>query len=316
MNTSLPNCLKSIIIPEKDKLLNFYNNLKEINNLNMLFIGIRETCKTTIIELIIEDFLKENKRYPENKLIFRLNTFNEINLQNEQNILHSFCQTNINCNKIVYIDKFEFFSDSNQQHMKNYMDRYNTFREKNKVFFIFEGISQEKIRDVIKSRLNIFTLSPLRSNEYRKMFQSLLSSSYITINDDSLSQIVSYSSLTISILKNIIIKSKLLSIEHITHNEHMVLCDFLIFSDAESYFDNILEGKLDNAIEILMEMYKNGTDISDIYFGLYEYIKINEKIHLYPCIKYICEYINEIYNGNYNRIMLVLISHDIYNCVV
>ena len=115
----------------------------------MLFIGNRETCKTTIIELIINEFLDNNKQYTKKKLIFRLNTFDEINLQSEQNTLHAFCQSNINCNKIVYIDKFDFFSDSNQQYMKNYMDKYNTFRAKNKVFFIFEGMSEEKIRDVI-----------------------------------------------------------------------------------------------------------------------------------------------------------------------
>lgn len=313
MNSCVPKHLNDIIIPHKDKMILFYQKLRKVNNLNMLFVGTRETCKTTIIELIISDFIEQNKNYSANKIVFRYNTFDEINLQNEQNILHAFCQTNINCNKIVYIDKIDFFTDANQQSLKIYMDKYNTFREKNKIFFIFEGMCEEKIRDVIKSRINILNLSPLSQKEYIQIFQRLLSNTEIYTEDNALTQICSYSNITISTLKNTVIKAQLLNIHKITIDNLTVLCDLLNFYDAKTYFELIENGHLTKAIDILMKMYQNGIDISDIYFSLYEYIKINEKKQLYGCIKFICEYINEIYNGNYNKIMLILLSYDIHD---
>ena len=54
MNTCIPNKLEDITIPNKDKLLSFYNNLLLSDNMNMLLIGNKETCKSLIIKLIIQ----------------------------------------------------------------------------------------------------------------------------------------------------------------------------------------------------------------------------------------------------------------------
>lgn len=312
MNTCLPKSLNDVVIPKKEQMLLFYQELKQVNDFNMLFVGNRETCKTTVIELIISDFIRQNKQYSANKIVFRYNTFDEINLQSEQNVLHAFCQTNVNCNKIVYVDKIDFFNDANQQLLKIYMDKYNTFREKNKIFFIFEGMSEEKIRDVIKSRVNILNMHPLAQQEYIKIFKKLLHDAGIYAEEDALTQIFSYSNITITTLKNIVVKTELLNIRKITVDNLAVLCDLLNFYDAKTYFELLKADNLTKAIDVLMNMYQNGIDISDIYFSLYEYIKTNEEVGLYGCIKIICEYINQIYNGNYNRIMLVLLSYDIH----
>ena len=312
MNTCLPKRLNDVVIPKKEQMLLFYQELKQANDLNMLFVGNRETCKTTIIELIISDFIRENKKYSANKIVFRYNTFDEINLQSEQNVLHVFCQTNVNCNKIVYVDKIDFFNDANQQLLKIYMDKYNTFREKNKIFFIFEGMSEERIRDVIKSRVNIFNTTPLAQPEYIQILKKLLHHAGIYAEENALAQIFSYSNITITTLKNIVVKTELLNIRKITVDNLAALCDLLNFYDAKTYFELLKTNNLTKAIHVLTNMYQNGIDISDIYFSLYEYIKTNEEAALYGCIKIICEYINQIYNGNYNRIMLVLLSYDIH----
>ena len=55
-------------------------------------------------------FYKDTKTDAKKKqLIFRLNAFDEINLQAQNNEMNIFCQNNTNTHKIVYIDKFEFF---------------------------------------------------------------------------------------------------------------------------------------------------------------------------------------------------------------
>tara|TARA_Y100000992_G_C21219951_1_gene469950 strand:+ start:258 stop:1130 length:873 start_codon:yes stop_codon:yes gene_type:complete len=284
--------------------------------MNILLIGNKETCKSLIIKLIIKKFVEKNSKYSYEKLVFHYNTFDEINIQSEQNSLHDFCQNNINCNKIVYIDKIDLFSDLNQQNIKNYIDKYNTFRKKNKVFFILECIFEEKVRDIIKSRMNTFYLKPFQQKEYLEIFKQLLSNCNIGIHDDMLTKITSHPYITFSILKNMITKCELLNIKHITNKNSNDLCDFINYSNAEIYFDLLQDNKLKEAIIVLIEMYKNGTDISDIYFTLYEYIKFNNKINLYCVIQHICKYINEIYNGNYNKIMLVCLSYDINKTLI
>ena len=84
-----------------------------------------------------------------------------------------FCQNNTNTNKIVYIDKLEFFGDYNQQLLKLYIDKYNGSKKQNKIFFIIETGQIEKVRDIIKSRLNIFKTSPLTSGEYTEIYLML-----------------------------------------------------------------------------------------------------------------------------------------------
>uniref|UniRef100_A0A6C0KX30 AAA domain-containing protein n=1 Tax=viral metagenome TaxID=1070528 RepID=A0A6C0KX30_9ZZZZ len=303
--------LNELLIPNIDKFKQFYRKMITENNMNILVYGPRESCKTTIIEFIIKEFIERYEhKFKEAQLVFRLNAFDEINLQSQNNEMSIFCQNNTNTNKIVYIDKFEFFSDSNQQLLKIYIDKYNGFKKYNKVFFIIETIQIEKVRDIIKSRLNIFKTDALTNIQYERILMKLLKNEKISIDQATLNYITNIPNLYISTLKNIVNKCKLLNYQKITSKELPSLCNFIDFALFDEFFEEI-HTNIKCSSDILIRLYEDGYDISDIYFYLYEYIKTQKRSDLYCLVELICFYINEIYNGNYNKIMLVILTYEI-----
>jgi len=303
--------LNELLIPNIDKFKQLYRKMITENNMNILVYGPRESCKTTIIEFIIKEFIERYEhKFKESQLVFRLNAFDEINLQSQNNEMSIFCQNNTNTNKIVYIDKFEFFSDSNQQLLKLYIDKYNGFKKYNKVFFIIETIQIEKVRDIIKSRLNIFKTDALTNIQYERILMKLLKNEKISIDQATLNYITNIPNLYISTLKNIVNICKLLNYQKITSKELPSLCNFIDFALFDEFFEGI-HTNIKCSSDILIRLYEDGYDISDIYFYLYDYIKTQKRSDLYCLVELICFYINEIYNGNYNKIMLVILTYEI-----
>lgn len=306
----------SIIIPNKKCFVEFYESRLNENNMNMLLYGPRESCKTSLIEYMIQDFVEKYKnKCTKKQLVFRLNAFDEINLQSQNNEMNIFCQNNTNTNKIIFIDKFEFFGDNNQQLLKMYMDKYNGAKKTNKVFFIVETTQIEKVRDIIKSRLNIFKTESLTNIQYRNILIPMLENENITIEPDTLDHIINVPNMCISSLKNIVNKCKLLDYKHISSNELPSLCSFINFTLFDNFFES-LDTNITQSCDILLSLYDDGYDISDIYFFMYEYIKTQKKTNLYCLVELLCFYINEIYNGNYSKIMLVIMTYEIQQKLV
>ena len=305
-----------LIIPNKQDFEDFYNKRINENNMNILLYGPRESCKTTLINSIIQNFVDKYKnKYQEKQLVFRLNAFDEINLQSQNNDMSIFCQNNTNTNKIIYIDRIEFFGDYNQQLLKLYIDKYNGYKKQNKIFFIIETGQIEKVRDIIKSRLNIFKTCPLTSAEYGNIFNIFLQKEKIIANKEIMEHIVNIPNIYISSLRNIVNKCKLLDYKIITINELASLCNFIDFHLFDKYFD-MVHKNVKGSCDILLSLHEDGYDISDIYFFMYDYIKAQKRIDLYCVIDLICFYINEIYNGNYNKIMLIIMTYEIQQKLV
>lgn len=301
----------SLILPNKKCFVDFYESRLSENNMNILLYGPRESCKTSLIEYMIQDFVEKYKnKFTEKQLVFRLNAFDEINLQSQNNEMSIFCQNNTNTNKIIYIDKFEFFGDNNQQLLKLYIDKYNGSKKTNKVFFIVETAQNEKVRDIIKSRLHIFKTESLTNIQYRNILVPMLENENITIDPETLEQIINVPNMCISSLKNIVNKCKLLNYKHVSSNEMPTLYSFINFTLFDNFFE-LLNKNIKESCDILLSLYDDGYDISDIYFFMYEYIKTQKKTNLYCVVELLCFYINEIYNGNYSKIMLVIMTYEI-----
>ena len=56
----------SLILPNKKCFVDFYESRLNENNMNILLYGPRESCKTSLIEYMIQDFVEKYK----NKFIF------------------------------------------------------------------------------------------------------------------------------------------------------------------------------------------------------------------------------------------------------
>ena len=71
-----------------------------------------------------------------------------------------------------------------------YIDKYNGTKKTNKIFFIVETIQIEKVRDIIKSRLNIFKTEPLTNTQYKNILLHSLQSENIYIEKKTMDYIV------------------------------------------------------------------------------------------------------------------------------
>ena len=311
MELFIPKTFEDLVIPQKDQWLSFYENCKSKNNFNIACIGPYDTCKTTIINCLLaklqEDYQIQDKR----KCIFKFSLYDDIHLQNKSNILTIFCQTHTHHDKFVVIEKFDELNEQNQQHLKAYIDEYHLFRDKHKVHFIIEASSHNKIKDIIKSRMQCFHTTLLRSCDLYCAMKRMCEQQWILLHDDVETFFHEKKNLTISSLRLFIQKAKLLQIQTINRDtlvKHYQCIDESIF---DTYFQHIESDECQQANHVLFELYNDGYDLSDIFYFLYEYVKDHES-YVYT-IKYLCYYINEHCNGHYHMLFIVFFTNDIRN---
>ena len=303
--------LSEIIIPNKEKFMDFLNNCDITSNYNIGIIANHGCCKSSICNLIIDFFLKDKNKDNIDKIIYKLNYYDDINLSNSLNSLNIFCQNNINSDKLIYIDNFDHFNETNQQLLKIYMDKYNLFKQKNKVFFLIESTNENKIKDIIKFRLKLYFIDSLNDEHLSKIILNISNKKKITITPDAIEELLKKINSSIYTIENFFDKMELMNIHEITTNivkKNYNIFDYNIFN---IYFSNIINNNLKEANKILFDLYDDGYDVSDIYFFLYDFIKQENKEEFYTLISLICYYINENYNGNYNKIFLIFLTFDI-----
>lgn len=304
--------LDNLVIPNKDKFERFFFKHVNNNNYNICISGPHYSCKSTICRLFIDEFLKSNSKILDRKkIVFELNYYDEINIQNEINELTIFCNNNTNTDKLIYINDFDYFNDNSQQLFKIYLDKYNVFKDKNKTYFLIECNNIHKLKEFIKSRLDIFSTSLLTPVEKSRIFSLLTFKNGFTTDNDTIGHISNISNVNINCWNNFLNKLQIIDISHINmdiFNKHFYLFDQSIFGD---FLENITKNKLHDSIQILFDLYDDGYDICDILFYIYHYIKDNKQSKFYCTIKVLCEYINEVYNGFHNKLLLVFIVYDI-----
>ena len=315
-----PLSFDELIINNKTELIQFIDKRFSSNDLNITICGNHNSNKSKICKLIIERFLNENKHVEKNKILFTYNSYDDINLQT-QNVMSIFCQNNINSNKLIYIENFDELNDSTQQQLKIYMDKYNIFKERYKVNFLIKTNNEYNLKDIIRSRTNIFHLTPFTSNEYSKILNLLLNQNGIELNDECIQYILNIQNISINFINTIIVKLLLLDNQHYNLTLIKSITSIIDYNDFDNYIDLLQKEKYTDACEIFHKLYVDGYDLSDIYFYFYSYLKDKienkneDKSFYYEIIEKLCFYINEIYNGNFDKFMINLLSFEIYEII-
>lgn len=313
MKYNYVNNFDKLIIPNKRKWNTFYENFKN-NYCNIALIGPNDSCKTTIIKLIISDFLNKYSYYKKEQVFFQLNIYDNIHLQQTPNDLSIFCQKHVCCDKLVYIENFDEFNEQNQQELKAIIDKYQLFKEKYKVYFIIEGVHEFKIKDYIKSRFDFFFTQPLSKKDLFEILKNIANNNDMTVHDNCFSYLKKKENITITSLLIFVEKLKLLDIVQLSY---MVFHDYYDSFDESiffSYYEYIKQGNIKEACIVLFDLYNEGYDLSDILFFLYSFTK--EHPNYYSNIKIISYYINQYYSGNYHKIFILFLTHDIKKNIV
>jgi len=293
----LPKTLDEIIIPNKTELLHEIKTHIANNKMNLLIIG--NTLKIKLIELIVKEYYKKYNNYNYSEYILNIDCFNDINLSNEINELKTFCKTIKPYKKFVIIDNFEIITESNQQYIKTIIDNTDTF-------FICGCDNTSKVNEIIQTRMTPIMIKEYEIPEYKQLIEYIMVNENITFDMNPLLQ---YNNLSPYLIFNLFNKLKLLNLKEVTNiMEYITILDYKLF---DIYTTHIINGDVKSATDILFKLYDNGMSLLDIYNFLYEYYKLITDNYKYKFMEQLCKYIKYIYDGHYNKIMLLFFTNDI-----
>ena len=236
----------------------------------------------------------------------------------DNNNLDIFCKNNTGCSKLVFIEIFEDLSDSNQQNLKIYMDKYNTLKNKNKIFFLIKTSDKMSIKDILRARIQLYEQPPTTSKEHLDMITTFIEQYKITVCEHTIQRLLNIPNINFHNIKHTFDKASIMNINEINVSNILSLTTIIDYSIFDKFILYIKELKFTKAVKCLDDLFIDGYDIGDIYFFFYEYIKANvaieetSDIFNYKIIEILCDYINEMYNGFYDRAVILLFTFDVY----
>jgi DNA polymerase III delta prime subunit len=295
-----PKTLEDIISPKStDLLLQLSSLLREQKNI--LFIGTNNTFKSIAMRLAMEEYYDGN---PKDSVLV-IDTFKDLSFyNNEHNELRNFCRSSTK-KKCVMIENFDIIHENNQQYLKEIMD------ESPKILFLFGCENTTKINEIIQTRVVPLYFEPLTRVEYRILIERISEGEKIVIKN--MEVLLEYPNLTIYYIYNLFNKLTLLGLSEVDDlTPYITLLDTRIL---ENFFETLAKEEIKEATLILFGLYEKGYSLLDIYYFIYEFLKVNKKRRgiSYLYIEKICFYIQHIYDGYDTKVMLLFLTNELFS---
>jgi hypothetical protein len=298
-----PKTLEEIISPKSKELLSKLSTLLKEQK-NILFIGSNNTFKSVAMKLAIEEYYGESGRETKDSVLV-IDTFKDLSFyNNEHNELRNFCRCSTK-KKCVMIENFDIIHENNQQYLKEIMD------ESPKILFLFGCENTTKINEIIQTRVAPLYFEPLTSNEYRILVERISEGENIVLKN--MDVLLDYPNITIYYIYNLFNKLLLLGLTEVEDiGPYITLLDTRIL---EIFFETLAKEEIKEATLILFGLYEKGYSLLDIYYFIYEYLKINKKRRgiSYLYIEKICFYIQHIYDGYDTKVMLLFLTNELFS---
>lgn len=296
--------------------LDIVNNLIELENLNILFIGNVCCGKTTLLNCVAREYynLNENESIPENNTL-SINNLKEQGIQYFRNEMKTFCQSRSAIRgkkKLVLIDDMDTINEQSQQVFRNYIDKYS----KN-IQFISVCTNIQKVIESLQSRLHIINIPKYSENYLQKTMDKIMQNENININKDIQQYIKNNSQGSIRILINHLEKIYIYG-SNLELNKCMKLCSTISFHHFDKYYTAIKNKKLYDAITVLYEIYDYGYSVIDILDYLFHYTKTTSLLDestIYKIVILLCKYITIFHTIHEDSIELALITNNIYHII-
>jgi DNA polymerase III delta prime subunit len=294
-----------------EEIIQLFKTLILMENLNILLIGDIASGKTSLLNALIKEYYVgySSKEYEENVLY--INNLKEQGINYYRTDVKTFCQTcsNIkNKKKIIVLDDIDLINEQSQQVFRNCIDKFS-----HNVHFISSCSNIQKVIESLQSRLTIIKIKPLKRENLIELINKIKTNENINIDADAEEFIINISNKTAKILINYMEKFKLLN-EDITLNLAVKLCSNISFFSFEEYTKLIKNKNLEQAIQLIYEIYDKGYSVMDILDNYFFYVKnttiLNEK-EKYDVIPYICKYITVFHNIHEDEIELALFTNNL-----
>jgi DNA polymerase III delta prime subunit len=206
------------------------------------------------------------------------------------------------------LDDIDLINEQSQQVFRNCIDKFS-----HNVHFISSCSNIQKVIESIQSRLTIIKIKPLQKEQLFKIIDKIKASENISMDAEAEEFIVNISNKTVKILINYMEKFKLVN-EHITHHLAIRLCSNISFITFEDYTHLIKNKKINEAIQLIYEIYDKGYSVMDILDNYFLFVKntdILDETEKYNVIPIICKYITIFHNIHEDEIELALFTNNL-----
>lgn len=299
-----------------DNLKLLFKNMILMNNLSIMLIGNSGSGKSSLINVLINEYYKNIDDSIKNNNIMIINTLKEQGIQYYRNEVKTFCQIPSvikNKKKIIILDDIDLINEQSQQVFRNCMDKYS-----HNVHFLCSCLNTQKVIESIQSRLINIKLSPFKKENLYNILSKIKHNENIEIDKESEEYVLNLSNNSIRILTNYMEKFKLLD-QKITLDIVNKLCTNINFLDFTDYLNLCRKKDLKKSVDIIMKIYDSGFSVIDILDNLFIFVKINESLneqYKYELIKLLCKYITIFHNIHEDEIELCLLTNNIINLFV
>jgi len=300
------------------RIINVITTLKEMDCLNVLFVGNPGSGKTTLLYALIREYygLNKNASIPENNILF-INNLKEQGINYYRNEMKTFCQTHSTLfgkKKLVIIDDIDNVNEQSQQVFRNYIDKY-----KNNVNFISVCTNIQKVIESFQSRIHIIQIPSLNNKQLKMIMNHIISQENIHITEDAKEHLLKISNYSIRNIINNLEKIFILD-SPVDSPVDLVLCKKICsnisFQLFEDYIHCIRNRQLNEAIALLYNIYDYGysvIDILDYFFGFIKTTNLLTEDEKYRTIPFLCKYITIFHTLHEDVIELALFTNQFYS---
>ena len=293
----------------KPDIITFLTYLLTSSNLNILINSCMGGGKTTLMNLLINEYYEDAKNKNENIMI--INCLKEQGIQYYRNEVKNFCQTTSTIQKkkkILVLDDLDGINDQSQQIFRNYIDKYS-----NNVMFLTTATNTNKINENILSRIFVIKIKNITKEKLITLYDEINVNEKLKIDNEVKETIITLSNNSYRSLLNILEKIKLYGNEVNKENVYSI-CSNINYNKYDKYTEYIMNSNTKSAIDEIMNIYKDGYSVIDIFYFFYNYVKNNEKISeeiKFIIIKSLCSYISLINNNYEDEIEMVLFTNEV-----
>ena len=286
-----PRSVDELISPSRENVIQQLKSCKKANQ-SILCMGSINTFKREMLKHYVSHFSQ----------MYEINVFNDLSSQMDLTDLKTFCKTVSSKSKVVLIEHFDMLSEIIQSYLKILMEEFPH------VVFALGAESTKKIIESIQTRTTPIYFEEWTTMEYRQLVDRILQQEGMVIH--SLDALFSLPSLSIYFIFNLFHKLRILQVNELDH-----LTPYLHLHDPRQldlFFDCIGKEDLKAAVQVLFLEYEKGYSLLDIYHFLYEYLKVSKKWKglNYLYIEKLCSYIQQIYEGNDHKLMLLFLANE------
>ena len=300
-----------------EKTMSILRALLEIDDLNLLFIGSSGSGKTTLLYSIIREYygLSKTSSIPETNILF-INNLKEQGINYYRNEMKTFCQSHCSIygkKKMIIIDDLDTVNEQSQQVFRNYIDKY-----KHNIHFISVCTNVQKVIESIQSRVHIIQLQPPSCQDIHSIMNYIIKVENIDMNEDAKNYLLLMSNNSLRVLINYLEKIYIYG-ERVDVEICKKMCSTISIQKFEEYVDILQKNHLQQAIDILYEIYDQGYSVIDILDYFYTFIKITDKINeetKYKIIPYICKYITIFNKLHEDVIELAFFTNNLHSVII